>query len=71
MRSARWRDRGFVSLWGANARGLRTTLYVGATGAVLANVPMALSPIRKLRSLATVEHYARVAGDGGVAAPAP
>jgi MFS family permease len=55
--------------------GLRTTLYAAASGAVLANVPVTLSPIRKLRSLpdpapATVLPDAGIAGDGGVAAPA-
>ena len=39
----------------AGPLGLRTTLFVAGTGAVLACMPIALSPIRKLRALPEAE----------------
>jgi predicted MFS family arabinose efflux permease len=49
--------------------GLRATLLASAAGATVACVPIAASPIRRLRS-ATVDLDAGTAGDGGLAAPA-
>ena len=68
----------------AGPLGLRETLLLSSVGATLACVPIAVSPIRKLRDLpepppepalsveplATVAGHAGAAGDGGVAASA-
>jgi MFS family permease len=51
----------------AAAIGLRTTLFVGAAISTVAAAALLAKPIL---SLATVDGDARVAGDGGVAAPA-
>jgi MFS family permease len=51
----------------ASAIGLRTTLFVGAAFSTVASAALLARPIL---SLATVDGDARVAGDGGVAAPA-
>jgi len=51
----------------ASAIGLRTTLFVGAAFSTVASAALLAKPIL---SLATVDGDARVAGDGGVAAPA-
>ena len=53
----------------AGPLGLRETLLAGAVGATVSCVPIAASPIRRVRS-ATVALDAGIAGNGGVAAPA-
>jgi predicted MFS family arabinose efflux permease len=53
----------------AGPLGLRDTLTVAAICATVACVPIAASPIRRIRS-ATVRLDAGTAGDGGVASPA-